>query len=152
MSQNGAILNARHNLIENIEEFGLAARIEQRYPLLMRCCREGAACITEVSELPAQMIPEPPQAEAEDSRARFDEWWAEVPVAQRKHVACMAMWCMSKNSTMVVESYQAKTKLICTAEMTSAAIVDQAMTLLEFAQIAKKYGTWSPEKNSTFAK
>ena len=152
MSQNGAILNARHNLIENIEEFGLAVRLEQRYPLLMRCCREGAACIREVSDLPAQMIPELPQAVAADSRIRFDEWWAGVPVAQRKHVTCIATWCMSQNTTMIVESYQAKAKLIGAEEMTSTTIVDQAVTLLEFAQVAQTIGRLDSRENNTFAK
>ena len=85
------------------------------------------------------MIPELPQAVAADSRIQFDEWWAGVPVAQRKHVTAIATWCMSQNSTMIVESYQAKAKLICAEEMTSTAIVDQAMTLLEFAQVAQKW-------------
>ena len=54
---------------------------------------------------------------------------------------------------MIVESYQAKAKLIYSEEMTSTGIVDQAMTLLEFAQIAiTKMEDWTPDKSNTFAK
>lgn len=138
--QNGAILNARQNLAEKVDEFGLTGDIERRYPLLVQCCREGAACITEVQVPNAQMAPDPQPTLPEDSIARFAAWWAELPVGSRRLDVCCAVWCMSKNSTVIVSSYQATSKLVCPQYVDGVAIVDQARTLLEFAQVARKYG------------
>ena len=83
------------------------------------------------------MAPEPQPAVPEDSIAKFDAWWAEVPVGSRRLVVCCAVWCMSRNGTIIVSSYQAKSKLLCPEDVDCNSIVDQAMTLLQFAQVAR---------------